>query len=163
MRAKRKKDIADYQATMTNVWVRYDPNQVVLGCVWNGARYHVWLDRRTLQMKEMVLYKNPNPLGAGKTRELNASVQTNADLIAAMRKEAERLNLFTAAYFEAEAGEAKERQNEEETRRKHRLMEAAPELGKALKELFVHYAAGSDYSGPLWTQAQKALIQAGLL
>jgi hypothetical protein len=69
----------------------------------DDARYHVWIDARTMTLEAPILYKNP-PHGVGykmpghfDTRRLNATTPKNAKLIAELLKAVSECKLVEAA------------------------------------------------------------------
>lgn len=113
--------------------------QFALSCEYNGARYHVWVDKSSRTHTDDILYKNP-PLGIEhaqpgyfQTRRLRTSSQFAVKLIAAMFEAAIREELFTKAVDTMKEERRAELAKNEEAAKIRRAREAGPELLKVWK------------------------------
>lgn len=112
-----------------------------LSCQHDGARYHVWLDRKTRTFNRRgvhnFLFKNPL-IGCTKedefrTRKLRMDSQFGAELIQQMREQADAGNMFDLAEEKVKAEKEAEREKWQATLRLKQIQEAGPELLKELE------------------------------
>lgn len=107
---KLKHEVKDVQVLLHG---SFQPDYT-LGCAYDGARYHVWVERATLQIQSRThdkgpkIYKNP-PLGTPyerfpkkgsayfRTRELGVQTDFGTALIVEMRRIADRDQLWKKA------------------------------------------------------------------
>lgn len=112
-----------------------------LGCVYDGARYHVWINKATHQPDETTLYKNP-PLGVEKgdpghywTRKLDLNGATGRMLLPAMLAARDAQGLVQKWRDELAVKAAEELRVAEEARKAERIEAAAPDLYAALEQI----------------------------
>jgi hypothetical protein len=123
-----------------------------LSCELDGARYHVWVDRVTHEVRP-TLYKNslakPTEPEYFNTRQLSVTSKFSTELITLMLSYADTLNLWAKADEELKAKQAKAKAELAERIRYNRIKNAAIELYDALTAL------GSMPDGYCFCQPEK--------
>lgn len=166
MKAKRL-EVSD-----VNVGPRYcdGSDRIALGCVLGDARYHVWLDPRTMDVGD-TLYKNP-PDGVDhkdpryfNTRRFGVSSEFSHTLIGAMIEVYHSKGLL--GQFEAALAREEEesRAKAEKERRAQQARDAAPALVAALEQVRTALTQGipSAPQPALLNVVNQALRKAGAL
>lgn len=107
---------------------------VAISCDYDGARFHLWIDTKTLQPVDDRIYKNP-PQGstAFNTRTLRQDRGIGKMLTDAMLPKAHEL--YQAARIALQERLAQRQAAAAEAARIHRIKEAGPELFAACKAL----------------------------
>ena len=111
-----------------------------LGCEYDGAAYHVWLDRKTRALEKPVLYKNSltdkrHDPGYFNTRKLSTESKFARDLVPRMMDYATHENLFEKAEQKVLDDRAAEIADTEKMLAAERVKAAAPELLKELEHI----------------------------
>lgn len=152
-----------------------------LSCDYDGARYHVWLDRKTRQVAP-TLYKNPprdlesRDDGYFKTRKLRVDSVTGTWMVASMMQRAELSGMFAAAEQRVADDMQADQVKYAELAKVVKVREAAPDMAVVLLAIHRWYEdAGYNGNGPsgaallfdddatLGTRLREALTKAGLL
>jgi hypothetical protein len=141
-----KKEPTDFHATYSLY------GQPSVGCNFDGARYHVWLDRETLEFSE-TLYKNP-PLGVEHrgpgwfaTRRLDINSKANSIVVEALKERA--VELVAAAKTEEEEKERVRLAAAAEEYRIHRINKYGVELLAALEDMVAAFGdLAEEYIAP---------------
>jgi hypothetical protein len=121
--------------TVTNVAVTCSEfSDYALSCVCDGATYHVWLDRKTREVRKE-LFKNPIPPYNYKTRHLRTSSKFSAEVIRLMLCEANDGDMFHLAEKAVQRKKAEDRAQNDTVLRINRIKENGPDLLVALQEL----------------------------
>lgn len=135
---------------ITNVKVEcWEYSDYALSCEYQGARYHVWLDRKTRELRgekkpgsifrdAPTLFKNPavgtnHPVDF-RTRKLRPNSRFGFKIILAMRQRADAEDLFSKAEASLREESEAESQRECERQRLILIQATAPDLLEALKE-----------------------------
>lgn len=124
-----------------DVTVTMNDRNVSLGCNYDGARYHVWLDTKNAMAPMPTLYKNP-PAGTRpgsphyyRTRHLSIDSKFGKLLVGVMVSRMKSGDLLLKAAEEESARNAAERAILEAARVKFRKEQATEQLYDALRTL----------------------------
>lgn len=141
---KKEGNMKGVKISNVEIYSRHDLGKVSLGCVHNGASYHVWMDPGSGVIDETI-YKNPqDPKRPGKTLKLKAKTAPMQALIAAMLEVYHRDGLLQKFEERAAKGEEERVKNANAEWAKRVKQEAGEDLYNVLKCLLEAIKSGHD-------------------
>jgi hypothetical protein len=122
-----------------------------LSCTLGPVKYHVWLDRKTRELKD-TLYKKEN----GVVRLLRTNTVFGAELISVMRSHADAEKLFDKAEAKIEEEKEANKRKNEEYQRQELIQAAAPELFQALQSIVIAWDSPKEKAALSYTHLETA-------
>lgn len=152
---------------ITNVHINgLTSHSFALCCEHGGARYHVWIDRATMQPGPILFKNAPSQVKQGEpgyfhTRKLDRNGAFGRIVFPLMWQAMKDARLYEKACEDDAAKEAAQEAEQAEALRRYRIEQAAPDLYAALRAIIETYGGTLGViDGFDMQQAQAALAKA---